>query len=323
MRGDDANRNGASPESGASDKRISSKKLEANRRNALRSTGPVTPEGKNAVSLNALKHGLCSKEVVILSGEACENPKDYEALLAQLVEDCRPVGSLEEMLVEEIANCWWRLRRLYRTESEVIASRADGERASARRQWERDLIASTFPLGDLEFTRREAGIRELQKILQDAINELRRDGEVYETTCESLAESFGERSEVAYLCRAWFVDSSEDTEELNDKGVAAAPEQPAELQPNKQVAALELLRYELKRLKRFEKDLNEKEKLIFESTKSTPNAPDEDSLNRILRYETSLKRHLYKAMDQLERLQRRRQGEHVPAPVNIEVSGEK
>ena len=39
----------------------SDKKVQANRRNALKSTGPNTPEGKAAVRLNALKHGLLSK----------------------------------------------------------------------------------------------------------------------------------------------------------------------------------------------------------------------------------------------------------------------
>ena len=46
----------------------SEKKAEANRRNALKSTGPKTPEGKAAVRLNALKHGLRSEEV-LLPGE--------------------------------------------------------------------------------------------------------------------------------------------------------------------------------------------------------------------------------------------------------------
>jgi hypothetical protein len=43
----------------------SEKKAEANRRNALKSTGPKTPEGKAAVSLNALKHGLLSQEILL------------------------------------------------------------------------------------------------------------------------------------------------------------------------------------------------------------------------------------------------------------------
>jgi len=42
----------------------SDKQAEANRRNALKSTGPKTPEGKDAVRLNALKHGLLSQEVL-------------------------------------------------------------------------------------------------------------------------------------------------------------------------------------------------------------------------------------------------------------------
>jgi hypothetical protein len=46
----------------------SEKKAEANRRNALKSTGPKTPEGKAAVSLNALKHALHSQEI-LLRGE--------------------------------------------------------------------------------------------------------------------------------------------------------------------------------------------------------------------------------------------------------------
>jgi hypothetical protein len=53
----------------------SEKQAEANRRNALKSTGPKTPEGKNAVRLNALKHGLLSQEI-LLPGE------DEEALNA-------------------------------------------------------------------------------------------------------------------------------------------------------------------------------------------------------------------------------------------------
>ena len=51
----------------------SDKKAEANRRNALKSTGPKTPEGKAAVRLNALRHGLRSEEI-LLPGE------DEEAL---------------------------------------------------------------------------------------------------------------------------------------------------------------------------------------------------------------------------------------------------
>jgi CRISPR/Cas system-associated endonuclease Cas1 len=48
--------------------------------------------------------------------------------------------------------------------------------------------------------------------------------------------------------------------------------------------------------------------------------PSEATLDKILRYEAALERQLYRAMNQLERLQRRRQGENIPAPVTMDIS---
>jgi hypothetical protein len=50
--------------------------------------------------------------------------------------------------------------------------------------------------------------------------------------------------------------------------------------------------------------------------------PPDAAMNRILRYETSIHRQMAYAINQLERLQRARKGEHVPAPVNVQVSGD-
>src|SRR5215213_4516480 len=84
------------------------KKAEANRRNALKSTGPKTPEGKAAVRLNALRHGLLSQEI-LLPGEDEEAFRDLgEHLRAEL----QPVGELENLLVDRIISAYWRLRRL-------------------------------------------------------------------------------------------------------------------------------------------------------------------------------------------------------------------
>jgi len=47
--------------------------------------------------------------------------------------------------------------------------------------------------------------------------------------------------------------------------------------------------------------------------------PDEAATDKVLRYETHLERQLYRAMDQLERLQRRRKGENVPPPLNLNL----
>jgi len=80
-------------------RRTSVRQIEANRRNALHSTGPRTPGGKQATRLNALRHGLRAKEVVI-SGQ--EDPEQLEAILKELCEDWEPEGHTEVHLVEQI-----------------------------------------------------------------------------------------------------------------------------------------------------------------------------------------------------------------------------
>jgi len=76
----------------------SDKKAEANRRNALKSTGPKTPEGKAAVRLNALKHGLLSQNI-LLPGEDEEALKELDE---HLRNELQPVGELENLLVDRI-----------------------------------------------------------------------------------------------------------------------------------------------------------------------------------------------------------------------------
>src|SRR5208283_3548690 len=94
-------------------RRTSVKQIEANRRNALRSTGPTTPEGKQASRLNALKHGLRAKDVII-PGQ--EEPAEFEVILRELYEDWEPDGHTEVHLVEQIGLAEWRLRRARRAE---------------------------------------------------------------------------------------------------------------------------------------------------------------------------------------------------------------
>ena len=76
----------------------SEKITEANRQNALKSTGPRTPEGKATVHLNALKHGLLSQQV-LLPGEDADALRELdEGLRAEL----QPVGVRENLLVNRI-----------------------------------------------------------------------------------------------------------------------------------------------------------------------------------------------------------------------------
>jgi hypothetical protein len=94
----------------------SAAQIRANCENAKRSTGPRTEAGKQATKFNALKHGLAAESLVIRG----ESPAELDALRAQLRADHCPVGETESMLVEEIAQCWWRLQRARAQEKRSI-----------------------------------------------------------------------------------------------------------------------------------------------------------------------------------------------------------
>ena len=119
----------------------SDKQIRANRRNARKSTGPKTPEGKAAVSLNPLKHGLLSQQTLL--------PNEDEASLMQLSErlhsQLQPVGELESLLVERIVAAAWRLRRVLAVEAGIYEKERfsyTGEERSLGLAFMRD--ASTF-----------------------------------------------------------------------------------------------------------------------------------------------------------------------------------
>ena len=102
---------------------VSNKQLEANRRNAELSTGPVTDEGKSIVSKNRVSHGVLSRDVVLPGMEQFENVEDFKQLKESLEEYWNPEGVMEESLCEDLAIQWWRMRRLYRHESGSLKER--------------------------------------------------------------------------------------------------------------------------------------------------------------------------------------------------------
>jgi hypothetical protein len=89
------------------------KQFEANRLNAQKSTGPKTPEGRAAVRLNGVTHGLTA-ETIVLKGES---EADFTNLLNSLEAEHDPVTPTEEALVVQLAMATWRLRRLYHQEA--------------------------------------------------------------------------------------------------------------------------------------------------------------------------------------------------------------
>ncbi len=90
--------------------------IEANRRNAQRSTGPRTVEGKAASSMNALKSGIDAESTVIPGEDAAA----LAALTEQFYQDCQPQTVIESVLVDNIIHATWRLRRFARIDAELL-----------------------------------------------------------------------------------------------------------------------------------------------------------------------------------------------------------
>src|SRR5215217_6156838 len=147
----------------------SARKAAANRQNALKSTGPKTPDGKAAVRLNALRHGLLSEEILL--------PGEDEEALRELTERLRaelqPVGELEGLLVDRITSLLWRLRRLARVEAGVYLQESYGD--------VRDSDASTLGLafirdgnGGNAFSKLSRYETTIERGLYKALHELQR-----------------------------------------------------------------------------------------------------------------------------------------------------
>jgi hypothetical protein len=88
--------------------------IETNRANAQHSTGPKSEAGKAISSRNATRHGLTANQVVING----EDQEAYEALRRDLIDAYQPGNAAEAMLVEEIAQGFWRLQRARALEAE-------------------------------------------------------------------------------------------------------------------------------------------------------------------------------------------------------------
>lgn len=92
------------------------KQIAANRRNALKSTGPKTESGKEIVSRNAVTHGLLATKAAVLPGEE-EAFANFEAAM---IEDLGPDSFFERFEVNTLVQAAWRSLRLNHIEVGVL-----------------------------------------------------------------------------------------------------------------------------------------------------------------------------------------------------------
>ena len=92
---------------------LTQRRIEANRRNAARSTGPRTAAGKARVARNAEKHGF----FVAPEKWTPQQRRDFEQTLDGLRDDLQPQGMLEESCVHTMAQSYVRMASVLRYEN--------------------------------------------------------------------------------------------------------------------------------------------------------------------------------------------------------------
>ncbi len=96
------------------------RQIEANRRNACKSTGPITEDGKQHSRCNAVRHGLTAETVI----GALEDAEDYKAFEVSITADYDVQSAVERELVLRLASVLWRLRRATTMETGLLEIQA-------------------------------------------------------------------------------------------------------------------------------------------------------------------------------------------------------
>jgi hypothetical protein len=290
---------------------MSLKRLEANRANARKSTGPRTAAGREVSKMNGLKHRIFSKEVVAQGNCTGERLREFRALHQRFLEELQPEGAVEEMLVDQIVTAHWRLRRALAAESGEIAvsvnggkrHRESGYLRKALHRWEAepepDFVMSESALGNQlianQLTKVFASVESEGELTEEVIGEVKFRGKAYGLTRE--------------------LQQLRLNLQKNPEGLSAE-----EVREWRKQQALAYVNKELSIRLRQRSECAKREMMEEAALQAAEVLPSAETLEKIQRYETKLERQMFRAMAQLERLQRMRRGETVPAPVSVAVS---
>lgn len=300
---------------------MTAKKLAANRRNALKSTGPRTPEGKRSSSMNAVKHGL---RAVSLAVPILENPEDWEAHRALVISDLAPSGYLETILSERVAALLWRLGRVVRYESEVVS-------IAMKREAEGTSYRDTETLESLK--EGWGYLEEDEKVLHRVHalkGKARVSGEDASRVLGMVAEFlevdiYGERGTPVSITlpgvpddpEVYWEDFAGWTRDLVDAGVREIAAHAEDFSPKADPWVLVLAHAHglaEKARERYEARTAEVECGFRQSL-----LPRDEVLDKVTRYETHLERSLFRTLHELQRLQAARSGVGLLPPSTLDM----
>lgn len=278
-------------------------------------TGPRTKRGKMKSRYNAVKHGIFAK--VVLGGRAlAESKADYVTLLESLHESVEPVGGLEELLVENLAQIAWRKARVVRAEAAAIAKQTEFFRVDREAHLKEVSEGSMLALAQISGMARK---RDNPYLLSKSIQRLEILGNVISDrgfepkTDEGILQTlYGEsgKADGLYLTYRVCAESA---------ATAAQKEEGSAIEAEKK-RIVQAIDHEINYLEGHIGDLEARETQELPLKEERLAIPKEKELERLMRYEAHLDRAFDRTLGQLERFQRMRLGLATLPPVKVELS---
>jgi len=252
-------------------RKMSDRWLAANKENAQNSTGPKTQKGMARSAQNACKHGILSKEVVVNDGDGRESAAEFVELVERLHAQFQPQDAVEQILVDRVAACYWRLRRAQRFEVGAVREGLDNCKTPPDGPGPNllEYDVSVRKLNLMHDIKRHLHPKPVKEHQSSAI---RSKGEVLTAPTDQLDHQAGDGSDL-----------------VKEAAAKEAEDRAAKME--------EAIREDKART-----DRAERQDALIESRRPYLAAlPADEPLNRLIRYETMLDRQLHRALSELRR----------------------
>ena len=276
---------------------------EANRLNALASTGPTDTA---STRLNALRHGILSSEALLTAGDAKEDRDLFDELGAALRAQLQPAGALEELLVDKLVMLVWRWRRVIRYETAAIAAKAD------------------YVPPELPGIYRQRSLEELEQSLATAHRDL--DALAQKHPLRHRPELWRRAFEVAKVLFGTDPDDVLGHEpdwqrhfHLRQRDVRRVIRLACKNANLPETVFWGLVEVDVRHdLAGLERDIASR-KAALARAPALAIVPGHDGIDKIRRYEAHLSRQFYRALHELQRLQAARQGHPALPPAALDL----
>ena len=303
---------------------MTEKKLEANRRNALKSTGPKTPAGKAVSSRNAVKHGLLSVRPI---PPGLKSLRELEKRRDRIFKRFVPVGVFEVLLANELAITSWRLWYAVRYEVGVAAAAV----AAVEQDLEdRAEPGCGKPPGPAEARAKATMASSLAGILEN-LPVLREGRRMHKVIAVAILQAIWAElpEEFREISIPGIPDDDAEFDAFDDwtaglvrqaaEAYAAAAQMTREAVLNKCITSAYKSRDQAKAEERDLVERGQRWQLLLERECRSRMLREPDRLGALVRYKTNLQRWNVRVLREIERLQAARSGAVVPPPATMDV----